>query len=278
VSRKCLFVLIVGFLLAGCSNAPDDSRMDDTAAIDHTARLIFQNECAGNMACLTSWNQGEEFASLGIGHFIWYPTGVSAEQKRFHESFPELLAYLHRHGTSLPPWLQQAAGCPWPDRETFLLARKQGDLRMTELHALLAGSMPLQAGFMHQRAASAFPRLLATAPAYAREHLLQQYERVQRSPMGDYVLTDYVNFKGEGSNPEERYQGRGWGLLQVLAEMRGEQVGADALRDFARAADVVLTRRVSLAPIERHEERWLAGWRKRLATYTTAVANEGPAS
>jgi hypothetical protein len=34
---------------------------------------IWQNECGGTLAGLTSWNTGENFASLGIGHFIWDP-------------------------------------------------------------------------------------------------------------------------------------------------------------------------------------------------------------
>ena len=37
------------------------------------------------------WNPGEEFPSLGIGHFIWYPAGVDGP---FIESFPRLLAFL----------------------------------------------------------------------------------------------------------------------------------------------------------------------------------------
>jgi len=268
---------IFSCLLAGCSNVSDEHNAGDTTTIDATAQLIFQNECAGKMACLTSWNQGEEFASLGIGHFIWYPEGVPQSQKRFHESFPELVSYLVQRGATLPVWLRQARGCPWPDRDAFMRAQAQGDRHMHELYTLLADSMPLQASFMHQRAATAFPSLLAAAPGYAREHLLLQYKRVQQSPMGDYVLTDYVNFKGEGSNPAERYQGLGWGLLQVLAEMRGEKIGSEAITEFARAADVVLTRRVSLAPTERHEERWLQGWRKRLGTYT-AAATAAPSS
>ena len=34
-------------------------------------RNIFKNECDSNFECLTTWNKGEEFPSLGIGHFIW---------------------------------------------------------------------------------------------------------------------------------------------------------------------------------------------------------------
>jgi hypothetical protein len=36
-------------------------------------RQIWKNECGGTQEGLTSWNKGEEFPSLGIGHFIWYP-------------------------------------------------------------------------------------------------------------------------------------------------------------------------------------------------------------
>ena len=36
-------------------------------------RLIWRNESGGTRGGLTSWNAGEDFASLGIAHFIWYP-------------------------------------------------------------------------------------------------------------------------------------------------------------------------------------------------------------
>src|SRR4051794_39519410 len=45
---------------------------------------IWQNECNGTISGLTSWNAGEDFASLGIGHFIWYPEG---RRGPFEESF-----------------------------------------------------------------------------------------------------------------------------------------------------------------------------------------------
>ncbi len=52
---------------------------------------IWQNECNGTLAGLTSWNEGENFASLGIGHFIWYPEGPSGP---FEESFPEFVSFV----------------------------------------------------------------------------------------------------------------------------------------------------------------------------------------
>jgi hypothetical protein len=58
-------------------------------------RKIWQNECGGSISGLTSWNTGENFASLGIGHFIWYPQG---QRGPFEESFPKLVLYVERRG------------------------------------------------------------------------------------------------------------------------------------------------------------------------------------
>ena len=76
---------------------------------------------------------------------------------------------------------------------------------------------------------------------------------------------DYVNFKGEGTNPSERYKGEGWGLLQVLGGMHGS--GPGAAHEFGVSAAEVLTRRVRNSPPERKEERWLEGWKSRVRAY-----------
>lgn len=250
----------------------------DGAMQARIARLVLHNECAGRTACLTSWNKGEEFASLGIGHFIWYPAGV--RNKPFRESFPALLDYLKSQGARLPAWLEQADGCPWPERASFVAA--QGSPRMIELRGLLIDTMALQSDFLMLRQGHALPEMLKSIPPQLRDHVLAQYRRVAASPMGAYALTDYVNFKGEGVSPGERYKGQGWGLLQVLEAMQGEAAGLQAIEEFARAADRLLTRRVANAPAERHEERWLAGWRKRLHSYVEEAGeavrreNRGP--
>src|SRR5437762_3909946 len=96
------------------------------------------------------------------------------------------------------------------------------------------------------------------APA-ERANVQQQFDRLVRTPQGSYALVDYVNFKGEGVLHSERYQGQGWGLLQVLEAMHGNSE-AEAADEFARAATAVLTRRVHNSPPERHESQWLTGW------------------
>ncbi len=219
-------------------------------------RRIWKNECAGTVSGLTSWNSGEAFASLGIGHFIWYPAG---QRGPFEESFPGLVRFLNANGQPVKDWM--LGPCPWKARAEFL-----GDAdgsRLTELRALLAGTVPLQARYAAMRLDSALPKMLAAAPAGARAKVEANFKRVAAEPLGYYALMDYVNFKGEGTNPSERYQGTGWGLLQVLMNMES----GPALASFSRSADGVLTLRVKNSPPERNEAKWLPGWRGRLKTY-----------
>jgi hypothetical protein len=220
-------------------------------------RKIWYNECRGTYGGLTSWNQGEEFASLGIGHFIWYPEG---QQGPFQESFPMLLDYLERQGAALPEWLTVSVGSPWASRAEFLADRRSE--RMRELRRLLARTMPLQARFIAHRLEAALPKMLAGLPAEERARVRSRFYQLAGRSAGIYALVDYVNFKGEGLKPQERYHGQAWGLLQVLQGMR-----EPTLDEFAASADRVLTRRVRNSPPERNEARWLPGWRQRLRTY-----------
>lgn len=232
--------------------------------VERIGRRIWQNECGGTVSGLTSWNQGEAFASLGIGHFIWYPAGPHGP---FQESFPALLEFLAGRGVSLPDWLAAAGDCPWPDRAAFL--RDIDSPRMRQLRELLADTVSLQARFIVDRMEAALPKILLSLPQEEREPVRGQFYRVAAEPLGVYGLVDYVNFKGEGTNPAERYRGEGWGLLQVLQGMTGSAPGQAALDEYSLSADRVLTRRVANSPPERHEERWLAGWRARVRTYST---------
>lgn len=232
-------------------------RLTDAQARE-IGRRIWKNECAGTIEGLTSWNAGENFASLGIGHFIWYPAGVRGP---FAESFPALLQYLQKEGVDLPVWLRDTPPCPWPDRATF--RREQDSPRMRELRQLLVATIPQQARFAALRLEKSLPKMLAAAPAEDRSRIEKNFYRVAAEPLGLYALMDYVNFKGEGTSPTERYRGEGWGLLQVLQSMGN----GPALPEFSRAAIFVLQRRVKNSPPERNEARWMPGWRNRCLTY-----------
>ena len=228
-------------------------------------KRVWQNECNGTISGLTSWNQGEDFASLGIGHFIWYPKG---RRGPFEESFPKLVSFVSNRGAKLPTLLLgvgAGAPCPWNSRAEFL--RAQNTPEMNQLRRFLADTIDLQAEFLVARLESALPKMLAEAAPADRPNVQQQFERLTKTPQGCYALVDYVNFKGEGVLHTERYQGEGWGLLQVLEAMHGNSE-ADAADEFARAARGVLTRRVHNAPPERHESQWLTGWLRRVNSYT----------
>lgn len=234
----------------------------DAAEAEALGRRIWHNETGGRMDRLLWWNRGEAFASLGIGHFIWYPRHYDGP---YRETFPALVAHLRAGGVALPAWLDKTPPppCPWSTREAFLAAT--GDVRKTELQELLEGTLGEQSRFLVQRLQQAVPLLLAAVPWEQRATIGRRLESLLATPAGRYALVDYVNFKGEGLNPRERYGGEGWGLLQVLGAMTGAP--SDAVADFAAAADRVLTRRVANADPSRHEERWLPGWRRRLTTY-----------
>jgi len=233
------------------------------ADIQKIGKRIWQNECNGTISGLTSWNEGEDFASLGIGHFIWYPKG---RRGPFEESFPKVVSFISKRGAKLPTLLLRSGEqpCPWNSRTEFL--RAQHTVEMNQLRQFLADTIDLQAEFLIARLESALPKMLAEAGPADRANIQQQFERLARTPHGCYALVDYVNFKGEGVLHTERYQGQGWGLLQVLEDMHGTSDAA-AVDEFSRAAKAILTRRVNNAPAERHESRWLMGWIRRVNSY-----------
>ncbi|HEX8280465.1 MAG TPA: hypothetical protein VF551_03735 [Chthoniobacterales bacterium] len=254
--------LFLGLLLAGgAAEAITLSRADAL----RIGKKIWQNECGGTVSGLTSWNSGENFASLGIGHFIWYPKGVRGP---FDESFPELVRFAASRDAKLPGLVvaNRESGCPWKTRAEFTAAAETAEMK--ELRQFLASTVDLQADFLVQRLQRALPKMLSEAPGAERANVQRQFDRVATTPEGCYALVDYVNFKGEGVLDTERYHGQGWGLLQVLQGMNETDNGPAAAREFARSARAVLTQRVKNSPPERGESRWLTGWLRRVDTYT----------
>ena len=236
-------------------------------ALSHAEALrigkkIWQNECNGTVSGLTSWNEGENFASLGIGHFIWYPKG---QRGPFEESFPKLINFISSRGAKLPKLLLGAGElpCPWNSRAEFLRAQQTPEMK--ELRQFLADTVDLQAEFLVSRLGNALPKMLDEAAPAERQNVQQQFERLASTPQGCYALVDYVNFKGEGVLHTERYRGEGWGLLQVLEGMRAN--GTSAVNEFSHSAAAVLKRRVQNSPPERNEARWLSGWLNRVHSY-----------
>jgi len=225
-----------------------------SAQAEQIGQRIWENECKGKIEQLTWWNDGEEFASMGINHFIWYP-----EEKRgpFEETFPSLLGYMQKFGIVVPPWLNNHPPCPWTTRKDFM--NDFETKKMVDLRKFLFRTKTIQVQFMANRLQETLGKLLE------KEHVKKQFLRVMKCKKGGYILLDYYNFKGAGTSPTERYNELGWGLLQVLEEMQDNDNAADF--EFVRAARKVLQRRVANAPPERNEERWLNGWLNRIKSY-----------
>ena len=228
------------------------------------ADRIFKNESGSDPDKLVHWNDGENFASMGLGHFTWYPAG---RQARFGNTFPDLLGHLQSNGVPLPVWVQQARyqGAPWNSKAELMHAKQSGQVQ--ELQNLLYQTRLLQAAYIVERARRAMPKLVDAAPRQSRATVGQNLNAIANTPGGWYALVDYVNFKGEGLNTSGGYNGQNWGLLQVLENMQPSQPGQQALNAFADSASRVLERRVRNSPPARNEARWLAGWSNRINTY-----------
>jgi hypothetical protein len=227
-------------------------------------KMIFFNECSGKTERMLTWNADEAFPSFGIGHFIWYPAGKKGPYK---ELFPEFLSFLEVQKEVIPPWIAALPSreAPWPTREAFLADLKSE--RMTVLKDFLEKSQRFQAQFMTRRVVGILPRMLETIPEKERPVIELKFKEIADAPEGMFALIDYVNFKGEGILESERSQGQGWGLLQVLQEMRLPEEKEDALEEFVRAAKKVLEDRTRHASPDKDYSKRLRGWKARVKNY-----------
>src|SRR5437870_13865370 len=123
-------------------------------------KRIWRNECNGTITGLTAWNEGENFASLGIGHFIWYPKG---QRGPFEESFPKLVSFISSRGAKLPTLLLRIdeTPCPWNSRAEFLHA--QHTPAVNQLRRILADTVDLHTESLIPRLQSALPNLRVEA-------------------------------------------------------------------------------------------------------------------
>lgn len=262
------WLAVVAAVLVSCAPSGSSAGAPPAAADGLSAaqkasigRKIWKNECGGTVSGLTTWNAGEEFPSLGIGHFIWYPAGFNG---RWEESWPRFIAFAKQQGAN-PPAVALERHSPWKTKAEF-----QADFngpRLTSLRKWLSETVTLQTDFIVARSRAALPKILAAAPASERAKIEANYRKVATTPQGTYALVDYVNFKGDGTNPTERYNGRGWGLMQVLGGMNDVPAGPAAAKEFAASAKRMLSRRIANSPPARGEKRWEQGWHNRCDTY-----------
>ena len=255
-------LIITLFLAAHSQCKSQTTHLVSPHALKQLGQKIWQRECGGSVAGLTCWNNGEEFPSLGIGHFIWYPAGKT---KIFEETFPALLNYLIEHTIILPDWLIKAKenGCPWHTQKEFNAA--QTSEKMNQLRTLLHTTIDLQAEFIITQANNSMMKIIGHAPVEKKEDIERKLSRLKNTNNGLYALIDYLHFKGSGTNPAEQYHNQGWGLLQILESM--ELIDSNPLQSFVNTAKNLLITRVKNSPPERNEARWLPGWLNRVESY-----------
>jgi len=233
------------------------------------AMKVWQNEGAGQDKYLVHWNDGEDFASVGIGHFIWFSKG---HKEKFHEAFPEVLAFLKSKNVTMPSWLNSKAPLPWSSKKEFYQAKNSNSKKYRELFQLLKSTKGYQAEFLALRLNHSLPKMLKTVTDPQQKAIIEErfYRILKNSDSsinekGLYALLDYVNFKGEGTAVSERYKGQGWGLLQVLKHLNSTEI--NPLKAFAESADAMLKRRIKNSPPERGEKRWQENWHNRVMSY-----------
>ena len=244
------------------SENKDVFRNISKSELDVIGEKIFKNEAGGVKSNLVYWNEGENFPSLGIGHFIWYKEG---EPGIFEESFPQLVEYIKNKNIKLPKIMVKNKYSPWKSRQELNNLKNSKNADIEELTNFLYSNKDLQVMFIFKRLEASLEKMLEASDN--KENVKKQFYRVANSPNGLYPLIDYVNFKGEGTNPKERYNGQGWGLLQVLENMKGTETGKAALTEFSNSAKFVLQRRVNNSDPSKNEKKWLQGWFNRCNTY-----------
>ncbi len=234
--------------------------------LNKIADQIYKNETGGNPKYLMYWSPSENFASLGYGHFIWYPKD---EPQKFDQTFPDMIQYYIDNKVEIPDWLkeQKDKGCPWRNKKEFERARKS-DKRFKQLENIILNTKALQTKFFFDRVVDSIPEIVKYVPKDKADYIKNNYNAVANTQGGWYPLIDYINFKGKGIKETEKYNNQGWGLLQVLQTMRPVKKGPQALKEFSNAAKIVLQQRVKNKPSERH---FLKGWLKRAETYANPI-------
>jgi hypothetical protein len=249
---------------------------------------IWQRESHGNIAGLTAWNQGEDFASVGFNHSLW-----QRERKSTINYFAE---FAHVQGlTNIP----QELSAPLPDylntQEKWQNALDDAATQTPSTHAgkklhelqkffLRDEVQDLQLDFILQDLQQ-FRRSLFTAVNKVTDEdrrarwqaqlsaIEANYDWLARDESSFLAMFDYLSFKGNGfeeGNISIGLSSRNvtldthWGLLQVLARLDRKAFSQDPLKAFTQAGSLVLQER---AERWQEDKKWILGWTNRLSDY-----------
>jgi hypothetical protein len=251
-----MFVLLAAYLFGSLQEL--DVSLEQASHIAEKIWYHESNHQPDQTNLMIFWNEVEPFPSIGIGHFIWPPESYQGPftSGRFHR----FIQFMKEKEVTIPKWLEESRYCPWETREEFYAAIHSD--QMQELKDLLQNTTSYQALYMIERLKMFYEELIDTTDHLAIFH----FHKMLATPQGLYILTDYLNFKHEGTNPQERYCNEGWGLLQVLQTMNLEEI-PEPQSAFVTAAKRLLKNRTSHAPNPAMEALWLPNWFLRLDSY-----------
>ena len=236
---------------------------------NHIAKQIFKNETGGNRSKLIHWNSGEDFPSLGIGHFIWIPRSSNAG---FGDSFKEVVQFYKKNDVELPHFLKGLApnyDCPWQNSNDFWIQRY--DPKVLELETFLATTFDVQTSYLFSKLKESLPKILNGLSNEEKIFIDRNIKSIISTQASWYPIIDYLNFKGSGHGQYVTTEKGGWGLRQVLLGMQPSISNTDPVGAFMDSAIKTLTKRVEL---RNYDRRWLDGWSKRIETYGTFNIDE----
>ena len=138
---------------------------------------------------------------------------------------------------------------------------------MLKFRKFLKDTIDIQTDYIVARAQVSLIEILNSCDDKEKKQLTKKAQVLVNSYNGVYAIVDYVNFKGTGLSPKERYNDQGWGLKQVLQSMSDDITQENALSEFATACEKMLDLRVTNAKPLKNEGKWLEGWKKRVRIY-----------
>jgi len=249
---------------------------------------MWHNYAGGTLEGLTKWDGSDadhQFMYLGIANNIWLPAGSSS---MFQADWPTVAQELQDLGCKIKPWM--LGDCPWSSQEQFdadFNSKKMVWLRthLSKKKLVRAQAFSIAERLQRSMDPSAPDSLLNGLTADQSALVQKNFDLVAHcaDPLGVYALIDYVNFKGEGRlDGSEKFNGEGWGLLQVLLNMQTPADGAGdvaIMTAFVQSAKFTLCQRVINHKIQdpnnndvQYLDMWVAHLNDYLLTNTEVTA------
>ncbi|HBQ45295.1 MAG TPA: hypothetical protein DD716_06595, partial [Thiomicrospira sp.] len=161
---------------------------------------------------------------------------------------------------------------PWLNRKEFY--KTFNDQKLTSLRTWLYQTKTKQAEFIYQQFLNNIQQKRTQLSSEQKKLFDKNFTKILQAKNGVYALVDYANFKGLGFNAKEQYQGKGWGLFEVILAMDTALIKDQGiLFSFIDSGKQRLKIRTELAPESKNEQRWIPGWFNRLDSYSTENQN-----